>query len=176
MVDPHSDGVCLAATGVAHRQRSLLIDDNTLMELATEVNLSPTLGLIKCYPNASEIATQRPFQSSNGTYKRPGLNFPPDTEITFIPTPVNLATGYLHWGKLAGVPAVASAAGVGWWGANRWLQSALISPQDTITPESTQILSSTQTTINPIPSFQLKNKTGKLRDRRQHGYKRQILC
>jgi len=47
-VDPHSDLYALAATVLVlltGKEPQELIDDNTLTELAAEVNLSPTLGL-----------------------------------------------------------------------------------------------------------------------------------
>jgi len=105
-------------------------------------------------------------------------NFPPDTEITFIPTPVNLATGCTG-GKILLFLLLASAAGVGWWGAANQSRSNLSSRHDnagihadtqfnptTVKPQST-----------PSPSFQLKNKTARTIARSPtDGYSRQILC
>jgi len=84
------------------------------LELATEVNLSPTLAVLDKmlsqrigdrYPSARQVM-QAPNRQSSGTHKPPDQLPTLTLKFTFIPTPVNLATGYLHWwGKSAGVPA-----------------------------------------------------------------------
>jgi len=77
------------------------------LELATEVNLSPTGAVLDKMLSASEIATHPPvMQALTGVAAPQAPDSSHHTEITFIPTPVNLATGYLHWwGKSSGVPA-----------------------------------------------------------------------
>jgi serine/threonine-protein kinase len=188
IVDPHSDLYALAATVLVlltGKEPQELIDDNTLTwNWRREVNLSPTLGAVldkmlsqrigDRYPSARQV-----MQALTGNLAAPTsapTQLPtPDTEITFTPTPSQPSNRlFTLVGKILLVfLLLASAAGVGWWGANRWLQSrSNLSPQDTITPESTPIPSSTptvkpQSTPSPQLSTEEQNRKEQLRDRRQ---------
>lgn len=63
-----------------------------------------------------------------------------------------------------------SAAGVGWWGGNSWIQSqSSLSPQNDITPEPTNSPSSSPSVDPTSPQFsdEEQNRKEQLRDRRQ---------
>lgn len=179
-----------------------LIDDNTLTwNWRREVNIRPTLGAVldkmlsqrigDRYPSARQVMqaltgnkaapasapTQIPTLDTEATLTVVGAEKSANTDqipiVAFTPSQRSNWLFTLVGKTLLVFLLLASAAGMGWWGANRWLQSrSNLSPQDTITSSPTQTPSSTptvkpQSTPSPQFSAQEQNRKEQLRDRRQ---------
>ena len=189
MVYSHSDLYALAATVLVlltGKEPQELIDDNTLTwNWRQQVNLNPTLGAVLDKMLSQQISDRYPsarqvMQVLSDNLAAPGSVYQPHAteRVATRQTPVPASSGQSRrWlftlGKILLVfLLLGSAAAVGWWGANRWLQSrSPLLPQDQITPEPVPTPSSTPTvkpqpTVSPF-SDEEQNRKQQLRSRRQ---------
>ena len=199
MVYPHSDLYALAATVLVlltGLEPQELIDDNTLTwNWRMQVNLNPTLGAVldkmlsqkmgDRYPSARQV-----MQVLTDNLAAPGSIYQPhaaksvvesaaNTRQTPVVAPISTPNEFKRWlstlGKILLVfLLLGSAAAVGWWGANRWLQSqSALLPQDKIKPEPARRAPSSTPTVKPQPtvspqfSAEEQNRKQQLRSRRQ---------
>lgn len=193
MVYPHSDLYALAVTVLVlltGKEPQELIDLNTLSwNWRREVNLSPTLGTVVDKMLSKQMgdrysSARQVLQALTGNLATPGsvLTSPiPQTQVTLAgvgrakQSAFHQTSSWLF--TLRNVLLVflllAGAAGMGWWGANRWLQSQSdLPPEDQITPLPMQTPSSTPTVRpQPVLSPQLsaaeQDRKEQLRTRRQ---------
>ena len=187
MVYPHSDLYALAATVLVlltGKEPAVLIDDNTLTwNWRREVNLSPTLGAVLDKMLSQNMGDR--YQSARQVLQALTSNLAATgsapTQLTSH-TQASLAVASSSsqsssWSFTPGkillvLLLLASAAGVGWWTANTWIQSQSSLPRpDEVTPEPSESPSLSPVVPKPAPSPQFsaeeQNRKEQLRARRQ---------
>lgn len=189
VVSPHSDLYALAATVLVlltGKEPQELIDEYTLTwNWRREVNLSPTLGAVLAkmvsqspsdrYQSARQVL--QALAGNNTSGYAPSQLPAPGTQVTLAvappqrsPTPPapNIASSPPSNSfpmRILVVFLLLGGAGiVGWWGANRWLQSQSMPPQEEVIPQPE---SPSEPIAQPSVQFSVEeqNRQERLRDR-----------